>query len=197
MPGASGVGTAGAGPDGIAGAGAAVGRAERSAAPAWTSPAPYSGSGPGGPRSAAVATMVAATSRRSRIPEDASSAAVAAVYAELEVAVAAASVVNADETGHRTNGAKRWLWAFVARTFVLYRIAASRGADVLTAVLGARFAGVLGSDRLPTYLSYAADQRPLCWAHFTRNLLSALELATTTGSPSSGYTATLTVAVAA
>ena len=107
------------------------------------------------------------------------SAAVAAVYAELERAVAAEAVVNADETGHRTNGAKRWLWAFVARSFVLYRIAASRSAAVLTTVLGPRFSGVLGSDRLPTYLTYAADQRQGCWAHFTRNLLSALDLATT------------------
>lgn len=107
------------------------------------------------------------------------SAAVAAVYADVEAAVAAEAVVNADETGHRTNGAKRWLWAFVARSFVLYRIAASRSAAVLTTVLGPRFGGVLGSDRLPTYLTYAADQRQLCWAHFTRNLLSALDLATT------------------
>ena len=69
------------------------------------------------------------------------SAAVAASYAELEAALPHERVVNADETDHRTNGDKRWLWTFVARTFVLYRIAASRGADVLTTVLGASFAG--------------------------------------------------------
>ena len=107
------------------------------------------------------------------------SAAVAAPYAELEAALPHEAVLNADETGHRTNGDKRWLWAFVARSFVLYRIAASRGADVLKAVLGETFAGVLGSDRLPSYLTYVVGQRQLCWAHFTRNLLSALDLATT------------------
>jgi len=107
------------------------------------------------------------------------SAAVAASYAELEAALPQEAVINADETGHRTNGDKRWLWAFVARTFVFYRIAASRGADVLTTVLGTTFAGVLGSDRLPTYLGYVVGQRQFCWAHFTRNVLSALELATT------------------
>jgi transposase len=108
-----------------------------------------------------------------------SSDAVAAVYAELAGALTAEAVLNVDETGHRTNGTKRWLWAFVARSFVLYQIATSRSARVLTTVLGPRFGGVLGSDRLPTYLTYAADQRQLCWAHFTRNLLSALDLATT------------------
>jgi transposase len=107
------------------------------------------------------------------------SAAVAAPYAELETALRHEAVVNADETGHRTNGEKRWLWAFVARTFVLYRIAASRGSDVLQVVLGATFAGILGSDRLPSYLKYVANQRQFCWAHVTRNVLSALDVATT------------------
>jgi hypothetical protein len=107
------------------------------------------------------------------------SGAVAEVYAELQAAVPHEPVLNADETGHRTNGDKRWLWAFVARTFVLYRISVSRGSDVLQAVLGETFAGVLGSDRLPTYLKYVAGQRQFCWAHFTRNVLSAQALATT------------------
>jgi len=107
------------------------------------------------------------------------SAAVAAPYAELESALPVEAVLNADETGHRTDGEKRWLWVFVARTFVLYRIATSRGSDLLQTVLGDTFAGVLGSDRLPAYLKYVAGQRQLCWAHLTRNLLSALDLATT------------------
>jgi transposase len=105
--------------------------------------------------------------------------AVAAPYAELHGALRHEAVLNADETGHRTNGEKRWLWTFVARTFVVYRIAASRGADVLQMMLGESFAGILGSDRLPTYLTYVVGQRQFCWAHVTRNLLSALDLART------------------
>jgi transposase len=110
---------------------------------------------------------------------DEASAAVAAPYAELAEALRHEPVLNADETGHRTSGEKRWLWTFVARTFVVYRIAASRGSDVLQAVLGARFAGILGSDRLPTYLTYVVGQRQFCRAHVTRNVLSALDLAKT------------------
>jgi transposase len=67
----------------------------------------------------------------------------------------------------------------VTRTFVLYRIATSRGSDVLKAVLGETFAGILGSDRLPSYLKYVIGQRQFCWAHATRNILSALDLART------------------
>ena len=108
------------------------------------------------------------------------SAAVAVPYEELQHALADQPVLNGDETGHRTNGAKRWLWTLVAPTFVFYAIATSRSADVLRQLLGAAFSGVLGSDRLPVYLTYAAARRQLCWSHFTRNLLSAQDLATTT-----------------
>ena len=107
------------------------------------------------------------------------SAAVAAPYKALRQALANQPVLNADETGHRTNGAKRWLWTLVAPTFVFYTIATSRGADVLRHLLGTAFAGVLGSDRLSTYLTYPAAHRQFCWAHFRRNLLSAQDLATT------------------
>jgi len=107
------------------------------------------------------------------------SAAVAAPYEELQHALAHEVVLNGDETGHRTNGAKRWLWTLVAPTFVFYTIATSRGADVLRQLLGAAFPGVLGSDRLPAYLTYAAARRQFCWSHFTRNVLSAQELAKT------------------
>ena len=106
------------------------------------------------------------------------SAAVAAPYQELQDALAHQPVLNGDETGHRTNGAKRWLWTLVAPTFVFFTIATSRGSDVLRGLLGAAFAGVLGSDRLPAYLTYAAGRRQFCWSHFRRNLLSAQELAT-------------------
>lgn len=107
------------------------------------------------------------------------SAAVAAPYEELQHALADQPVLNGDETGHRTNGAKRWLWTLVAPTFVFYTIATSRGVHVLQRLLGATFAGVLGSDRLSTYLTYAASRRQFCWSHFRRNLLSAQDLATT------------------
>jgi transposase len=107
------------------------------------------------------------------------SAAVAAPYEELQHALSDQPVLNSDETGHRTNGVKRWLWALVAPTFIVYTIATSRGADVLRGLLGATFTGVLGSDRLPSYLTYAAGRRQFCWSHFRRNLLSAQDLART------------------
>ena len=66
------------------------------------------------------------------------SAAVAEPYAELQQALPQQAVLNADETGHRTNGDKRWLWTLVAQTFVFYTIATSRGSDVCSGCSGTR-----------------------------------------------------------
>jgi transposase len=107
------------------------------------------------------------------------SAAVAAPYAELEGALRNEPVINADETGHRTNGDKWWLWTFVARTFVPTALWRRADPTCCRWSLGETFAGILGSDRLPAYLKYVVGQRQFCWAHVTRNLLSAVDLATT------------------
>ena len=87
------------------------------------------------------------------------SAAVAAPYKELRQALANQPVLNADETGHRTNGATRWLWTLVAPTFVFYTIATSRAADVLRHLLGTAFAGVLGSAACSSRISKSRNSR--------------------------------------
>ena len=108
------------------------------------------------------------------------SEAVAAPYDELVRRLPTEPVVNSDETGYRTNAEKRWLWALVASNFVLYKVAATRGAEVLTQLLGAVFAGILCSDRCPSYLKYHQGAAQFCWAHFKRNILGAQEIAKTT-----------------
>jgi hypothetical protein len=110
--------------------------------------------------------------------EEASDA-VAAPCQELQQALPQQPVLNGDETGHRTNAEKRWLWAIVAPTYVVYRIAATRGADVLVDLLGDVFAGILCCDRWRPYQTYHHGTMQFCWAHFKRNLLGALDLAKT------------------
>ena len=94
------------------------------------------------------------------------SAAVAEPCEELERQLRREPVLNSDETGYRTNGEKRWLWALVAPGFVFYKIAVSRGAEVLVQLLGAVFAGILCSDRCPSYLKYHKGEAQFCWAHY-------------------------------
>jgi transposase len=108
------------------------------------------------------------------------SEAVAEPCAELERQLPSEPVVNSDETGYRTSGEKRWLWALVAANFVFYKIAASRGAEVLVELLGEVFTGILCSDRCASYLKYHKGVGQFCWAHFKRNILGALEIGKTT-----------------
>ena len=98
---------------------------------------------------------------------------------ELQQALTQQPVLNGDETGHRTNAEKRWLWVVVAPAFVVFRIATTRGAEVLVDLLGKIFAGVLCSDRWRPYQTYHHGALQFCWAHFKRNLLGVQELAKT------------------
>jgi uncharacterized coiled-coil protein SlyX len=113
------------------------------------------------------------------------SAAVAEPYQELQEALPQQPVLNGDETSSRTKADKRWLWVFVAQSFVFYTIEISRGTEVLVRLLGKQFAGILGNDRLNSYLKYvklnAQVLMQFCWAHFKRNLLGAQEVARSRG----------------
>lgn len=87
------------------------------------------------------------------------------------------AVLNVDETGWRTNGDKRWIWALVANRFVFYVVASTRGAEVLVSLLGAVFRGILCSDRWVVYLTYHSGRMQLCWAHLKRNILGIADYA--------------------
>jgi len=92
------------------------------------------------------------------------------------------AVLNVDETGWRTNGDKRWIWALVAHQFVFYVVASTRSAEVLVSLLGSVFHGILCNDRWVVYLTYHSGRMQLCWAHLKRNLLGIADYAS---SPSS------------
>lgn len=103
------------------------------------------------------------------------SQAVADPCQELEQHLKDEPVLNVDETGWRTNGGKRFLWAFVAARYRVYTVAATRGSEVLVRLLGAVFQGILCSDRFSAYLKYHSGRAQFCWAHLKRNLLGIVE----------------------
>ena len=98
-------------------------------------------------------------------------------YQQMQEQLPREAVLNVDETGWRTNGDKRWIWAFVAQQFVFYVVASTRGAEVLVALLGAVFRGILCSDRWVVYLTYHSGRMQLCWAHLKRNILGIADYA--------------------
>jgi transposase len=99
---------------------------------------------------------------------------------EIEKQLRQEPVLNADETGWRKDGEKRWLWVFVARMFVFFTVARSRSSEVLRRLLGADFLGILCTDRYSAYISYHKGLAQFCWAHLKRDLLGVQQFARTT-----------------
>lgn len=109
-----------------------------------------------------------------------SSEALAATCQELERQLPREPVLNSDETGWRSMGDRRWLWALVASSFVFFTVAATRSSKVLIHLLGTVFPGILCSDRFGAYLKYHQGCAQFCWAHLKRDLLGIQEFARTT-----------------
>jgi transposase len=114
-----------------------------------------------------------------KLVEEASDA-LAAPCQELEQQLPQEPVLNSDETGWRSMGERRWLWALVAGSFVFFTVAASRSSKVLIHLLGAVFPGILCSDRFGAYLKYHKGRAQFCWAHLKRDLLGIREFARST-----------------
>jgi transposase len=102
------------------------------------------------------------------------SASLAAPVEEVAAHVKEQDVANADETGWfegRSNGraGRAWLWLVTTTFATLFRVARSRGTDVAQEMLGADFAGLLGTDRWGAYTFVDPARRQLCWSHLERD----------------------------
>jgi transposase len=109
------------------------------------------------------------------------SAALAVPVEEARNVVREQPVVGADETGWREDKHKAWLWTAVTSVAIVFQIARSRGSAVAKELLGADFAGLLGTDRWSAYNWVAAAQRQLCWSHLTRDIRGMIERGGTGG----------------
>jgi hypothetical protein len=81
--------------------------------------------------------------------------------------------VNTDETGHKENAVRYWIWCFRAARFVVFKISPSRGTEVLLEILGEKFKGILGCDYYAAYRKYARLCGVLvqfCLAHLIREV---------------------------
>ena len=89
-------------------------------------------------------------------------------YAALVGGVQASPVVATDETGWRVGGQRAWRWASAGDGVTVYRIAAGRGFDDATAVLGADYAGVLERDGWAPDRKFTHATHHSCLAHLLR-----------------------------
>lgn len=91
-------------------------------------------------------------------------------YQELQGALAHEPSLHIDETGHKDNGDRYWIWAFCTRLFGFFTVEASRGSQVLKRVLGESFKGTLISDFFSAYVKYASAFQQFCLAHLIRDI---------------------------
>jgi transposase len=91
---------------------------------------------------------------------------------ELKEALPEQPVINSDETGWRD----RWLWIFVASTFIYFKVAKTRSSEVLVDVLGKTYKGLLCVDRWGAYTKYHKGLFQICWAHLKRDFLGVLKI---------------------
>jgi len=107
--------------------------------------------------------------------EQAQSAALAPIVEEARAAVRQADAVNMDETGWRQERQRAWLWTVVAAGLTVFQIHRQRGGAAIEALLGDRFAGVVGSDRWSAYSRFPAERRALCHAHLKRDFQALVD----------------------
>jgi len=103
------------------------------------------------------------------------SAAVAGPVEEAQQFVQAQSVTNADETSWTEGTARRWLWVAVTALVSVFLVRPTRGSQGAKDLLGATYAGIVGSNRWSGYTWISPAQRQLCWAHLRRDFAAFVE----------------------
>ncbi|MEK6895538.1 MAG: IS66 family transposase [Nanoarchaeota archaeon] len=75
--------------------------------------------------------------------------------------------VYSDETGHKVQGKKFWLWGIAIRVAVIFAIRKRRCKEVLEELLGEKYNGIISCDGWSTYYCYSKNLQR-CWAHLLR-----------------------------
>jgi transposase len=107
--------------------------------------------------------------------EQQTGAALIVAHDQARDAVRHAPVKNADETGWKQAGARRWLWTAATSTVAFFVIHVHRGARGLKELLGQAILGIVISDRWWAYNGLPLEQRQVCWAHLKRDFRKCWE----------------------
>jgi transposase len=100
-------------------------------------------------------------------------AALRGAYDELVAQLPTQDQVSGDETATKEQNRKAWLWTFVARTFTVFALRATREATAVVELLTAEFAGVVTCDRAKMY--WCAGRLQWCWAHLKRDFQALID----------------------
>jgi transposase len=127
-----------------------------------------------GPRLAATMSYLAGRHHIGRRGVEESDA-LGGAYQEAGAAVRQAPVKNADETGWREKGRKRWLWTAATATAAFFVIHIRRSYEGLQALLGETPLGIVCSDRWSVYSKLPLELRQICWAHLKRDFQKLID----------------------
>jgi transposase len=94
--------------------------------------------------------------------------ALAGPYADLRDGIVGQDALHVDETGWRTSGDARALWAMTTPGASIFEIAARCNREQFDELIGAS-TGIIVSDRWPGYEHLDPKQRQVCWSHLQRD----------------------------
>ncbi len=97
------------------------------------------------------------------------SEALAGPHLQLQDWVLDQGAVHVDETGWRTRGEGRALWTATTPEAVFLQIAEHCNREQFNALIGARYPGIVVSDRWNGYSHLDPNRRQACWSHLQRD----------------------------
>ena len=101
-----------------------------------------------------------------------------AVYQKLRGEIAAAGVVNTDDTGWRTGGKQSFLMGFFTKATAVFQVRERHRNEEVREVLGEDFGGILGTDRGKSYEAkiFGELRQQKCLSHLLKNASEVEEL---------------------
>ena len=82
--------------------------------------------------------------------------------------------LHADETGHKRDGKKEWMWSISTLKAAFFAILASRGKKAMKSLIG-NYKNIVISDRYNVYNYFCSENRQFCWAHLKRDFTRLAE----------------------
>jgi len=102
--------------------------------------------------------------------------ALAAPVHEAITSLAAAPVLNMDETRYPREGTNgNWVWGAVQPKLALYTVLPSRARYVIDSLIGEQPQAIVVSDRYAGYAHIAPERRQVCWSHLVRDFIRISE----------------------
>jgi transposase len=82
--------------------------------------------------------------------------------------------LHIDETGHKRDGKREWMWSVSTSKTAFFAILLSRGKKAMRTLIG-DYKDIVISDRYGVYNYFSSENRQFCWAHLKRDFVRLSE----------------------